>query len=475
MLLPVASAFAIVACAIAALLMCSVLGFPLSVMAAIALWACLALLFLWKAEIVLPMFICGQAVIHHLFSGFGGLARSRLTDSNLTISMLLVAPLIALLSFQSIRKRPEWIRVPLQYTLAIIPLSVVVLVGLTYTIAPNYGSRKVVGLFVYGLSVSYAVLFFVNTENRFKLFLWVIVFLSAFQAVGLSLVTYIQSGGIFEGIGGIKATSKTLFEGFVIAGHQDMGRRFMVGVLGAVGLAILSKSRISKIVLLLVCLLLSSWIIFSMARGPVLCTIATGLIFMVLLIVGNKGKAVWYVTIALVGLSLGLAVAEQDVVGRLIGKDKFARRSTQLHLDVYQKALVVFASSPVTGVGTGGFARKAFGVDQQIYPHNIELEILAEHGIIGFGAFMLFLILTVRRGLTAVMQAPQKSSRILAIWAFSWFAGNLMFAQFSGDLIRNDQLWISSAAIFCSAGFAELRRMNIAMESSGNSSEWVTV
>lgn len=58
------------------LLISSILGYSSEIMIGIASWAGLTILLLWKPEIVLPIFIVGQSVIHFLFFAFGGVSRS---------------------------------------------------------------------------------------------------------------------------------------------------------------------------------------------------------------------------------------------------------------------------------------------------------------------------------------------------------------------------------------------------------------
>jgi O-antigen ligase len=47
-------------------------------------------------------------------------------------------------------------------------------------------------------------------------------------------------------------------------------------------------------------------------------------------------------------------------------------------------ATQVIADAPILGVGLGGYGLAEYGIDEDIYPHNLFLEALAETGIVGF-------------------------------------------------------------------------------------------
>lgn len=69
----------------------------------------------------------------------------------------------------------------------------------------------------------------------------------------------------------------------------------------------------------------------------------------------------------------------------------------------------VISSSPILGVGLGGYGSVAYGIDADAYPHNLFLEAFAEAGILGLGLLVASILIasviafdgrTTRRGAT---------------------------------------------------------------------------
>lgn len=72
--------------------------------------------------------------------------------------------------------------------------------------------------------------------------------------------------------------------------------------------------------------------------------------------------------------------------------DSSADQSTIERLVAFQFALNAFIENPILGLGIGGFGIYAYKLDENIYPHNIFLEIGAELGIVGLVLFTAAII-----------------------------------------------------------------------------------
>lgn len=80
-------------------------------------------------------------------------------------------------------------------------------------------------------------------------------------------------------------------------------------------------------------------------------------------------------------------------------------------LIIWERALSVFASHPINGVGFGGFVDHVYNNEplqlnvglgyESLHTHNTYLEVLTGTGILGFSAYIVFLVLTWKHLLTA--------------------------------------------------------------------------
>ncbi len=92
------------------------------------------------------------------------------------------------------------------------------------------------------------------------------------------------------------------------------------------------------------------------------------------------------------------------------------------------------------GLGTGGFSELLRMGDQRFYPHNLFAEIGIENGLPGLAALILFLALAIGRAIRG-----RSDPRILAAAVAFLFA--LWNAQFSGDLLSNEWVWLFAGVI----------------------------
>jgi O-antigen ligase len=133
---------------------------------------------------------------------------------------------------------------------------------------------------------------------------------------------------------------------------------------------------------------------------------------------GSRGG--WLATVAVL-LAYGLAVAPRGrraayscivaawaaVVAVLppLGSRLFSRAEFSTRLDVWHAGLAEFVRSPVFGVGYGGFALHLAGLNIKTdfagsvppHTHNIWLQLGAETGVLGLGAFAALVIVAAHK------------------------------------------------------------------------------
>lgn len=113
--------------------------------------------------------------------------------------------------------------------------------------------------------------------------------------------------------------------------------------------------------------------------------------------------------------------------------------SAQARLMVMEVAWHLFTTSPIVGRGTGSVS--AFGAGQeQIYPHNILLELAAETGVLGLALYLGLVGMVLWRLLSRLGTESGQESLWLTLLAMLLFM--LSNAMVSGDLSDNRDLWM---------------------------------
>jgi len=115
--------------------------------------------------------------------------------------------------------------------------------------------------------------------------------------------------------------------------------------------------------------------------------------------------------------------------------------SVYRRLRFWQQALDDFKRSPITGVGTGN------SVGGSGFPHNILLEVLAEHGLVGFVLFGGMCFLTLRKAMVFLKYEKSRELILTGRLSLLLFVYFLAEAMFSGYITRQVQLFMSMALI----------------------------
>lgn len=100
------------------------------------------------------------------------------------------------------------------------------------------------------------------------------------------------------------------------------------------------------------------------------------------------------------------------------------RDSVGARIVLYREAVRIFLTSPITGVGPGGYAKLYCGdYDTFASPHSLFLQVLAEYGLIGFALLILNLIMLpisfIRHQRSRISILRLSNVRLLiAMWLF---------------------------------------------------------
>jgi O-antigen ligase len=212
-------------------------------------------------------------------------------------------------------------------------------------------------------------------------------------------------------------------------------------------------------------LVFSYFIVISGARIGIL---VVGVTLLLYFLTGALSRSVRMIVIGviLIGGVLGTALMDHYAVELATGRDvpatiqrlvTYAFLQPKLNIlsprEVFRTlALDVFWSAPLAGVGWGGFAISAGLPDVSGYwPHNLVLELLAETGMLGALAFMIFQVWILYEFLTSRGSGPEKRL-ILALFS-AGFAASMV----GGDLPNGRILFFAIGAM---AGFPNRRDRN---------------
>lgn len=113
-------------------------------------------------------------------------------------------------------------------------------------------------------------------------------------------------------------------------------------------------------------------------------------------------------------------------------------------VELFTRGIKLFSTSPIIGIGTGGFRSGEVGT----WTHNIFLETMVEWGIIGLSIFCVFVFLTSKYALKLIRTSEfPESIRNLTTILFSCFIFYLAGAQVSCNISDNARIWLFSGLI----------------------------
>jgi O-antigen ligase len=152
-------------------------------------------------------------------------------------------------------------------------------------------------------------------------------------------------------------------------------------------------------------------------------------------LVTSAATMILFIGIAVVSFHWLIPFAHMKLTSKLGELEELMRgsvapeSSSEIRMRLSKMAVAAFSDRPIFGLGIGGFRRYYYGESEISYPHNLLLEILAEEGLIGLSAFLLFLMLVVK-GINRAARATSNRFIVL-LWVLvfllstSLISGNL--------------------------------------------------
>jgi O-antigen ligase len=353
--------------------------------------------------------------------------RLRAISSSVDITLALGALLAGTIAYRLIvrRERMTWRR---EMSLALI-FAGVILLGLLYTPAGSYATDKAFRFVSLTMLAFFAPVVFIKSYRSVWLFLvgW----------LGLATVLVadaLSHLGTYQRISGFNAT------------HIAISRATGIAIIILLFAVLMGRvSRHWQILAIAGMVPLVLVMIGSGARGPLLMLPGTvvltlGITFArpgyrrpALIVIGIMGFVVLGV------FSSGMIPESSLERFNLLINEPEADTSAQARRMVMEVAWQLFTSNPVIGRGTGSVS--VFGAGrEQIYPHNILLELAAENGLLGLSLYLGVVGMVLWQLLTKLGSEANQESLRLTLLAMLLFT--LFNAMVSGDLSDNRDLWL---------------------------------
>lgn len=345
-------------------------------------------------------------------------------------------------------------RTPLLPILAYAGIAILMLQSLRYTLSPDYGTLKTVQFVLGGSFFVLAPLLIIRRVKDFDYLVYGLLILAMALALSvlsrLNEVASARTDTIALELGPIAIARVTGAMSVVATvylatrnGVSFLARLVWLGIAGVLALSMMLTATRATLLFGILAIGLACFLALRI-RWPLITLRNSALIRMVI------------VTVVLFGLFVvvnpgGVLNTSLERFQRLFSG---ADTSAALRLEFYDAAVQAWKEHPVTGLGIGGYSMYVRGVDEQVYPHNIILELGSE---LGTPAVLLFLILLVSRQLYMIKalhncKEPSIVHMLIAAEAFFWFG--LANAMVSADLTSNRMLLVATGVSLAASGIA---------------------
>lgn len=218
--------------------------------------------------------------------------------------------------------------------------------------------------------------------------------------------------------------------------HSTIGlsRLGIIGFICSIMIYVYGDSRKSKILHTIPIFISIFVVLISAQRGPIL-GLLFALLFWFIYKVKNKNiLTIFAVAILVAIILLGMNIEQFGVIDRF--KDLENYREYQRFFD-YSMSYELWKKSPIFGHGINGY----YYLTGRVYPHNMFLEVLVEHGLFGL-IVLLFMLSESINSVFLILKDDNASYGELTV-ALSWIA--MFFAVLvSGSLSGNNAFFAIS-------------------------------
>jgi O-antigen ligase len=233
---------------------------------------------------------------------------------------------------------------------------------------------------------------------------------------------------------------------FALSAEQNpifLGRKSADGLIIAISLLMGSVVALPYRILALACLpALAIALVAAGSRGPVL-GLLLGVAALLALLVRSRASRrripLLVISVVLAVVAIGIVVPHEATQRSLsILSDAGSGVSSNGRSHLWSLAFEQFASHPLQGAGTGGFAEVA---PVELYPHNILLEGAAELGVAGLLLLVGVMVSAFSRLLGAWRRASDDLRPVIAV-VLALLVASIANSLLSGDITVNNSLWL---------------------------------
>jgi putative inorganic carbon (HCO3(-)) transporter len=387
-----------------------------------------ALVFLAWQAVVYPLVLIGLVPVLIALLGSNPLPQGMLT-------VLLAGWIVMAISFALIRGSALPFTV-LRATPVVLSLGlgVLLLARLDASRVAGYGTEKVQLFLAQNLLLLVAGIIVGRSRRQVDLFLVLTLVVAVASAVVL----------IDKFIGG--HPQQVLPARFALSAEQNpifLGRKSADGLIIAISLLMGSVVALPYRILALACLpALAIALVAAGSRGPVL-GLLLGVAALLALLVRSRASRrripLLVISVVLAVVAIGIVVPHEATQRSLsILSDAGSGVSSNGRSHLWSLAFEQFASHPLQGVGTGGFAEVA---PVELYPHNILLEGAAELGVAGLLLLVGVMVSAFSRLLGAWRRASDDLRPVIAV-VLALLVASIANSLLSGDITVNNSLWL---------------------------------
>ncbi len=359
-----------------------------------------------------------------------------------------------------VTERMKLFYLPKKFILPYLIIAVLSIASITYTLAPIYGTYKLLKFLTITSFAMFGPLFLFQNENNLKRFFITYVLLTI--AILFDVVF----------MGEMHMYKYNFTQAFGSSGYLGLGK-FSGEVLLILTFYFFLKVKTLPLKIITMGLLISSAFLtlVSGARGS---AIALGIVFIVtfIYIFGNFVKEGLFLNLKMtrrvkkryIKIFVGFIILFCCFMFTIVHfRDRFStlfgrtyqllsnvEESVPVRLYQYHKAFEVLSSfsSAITGLGIGGFSVFAHGYDQKrgAFVHNVFLDFGVDIGIFGLIFFSLLIYWGFATGFSNVKKAANDNQYFASITLLSLFLFMLVYASIHGNINDSRSLltWLGS-------------------------------
>lgn len=394
----------------------------LAVMSALGVGAAM----LWFPEVL---------VVGSLFAGrYAYDPRLGLADAPISVNQLMLGAIVAL----TIARRRQTMAALSQVSVrAMLGFVGVLIVWTMWTAAPVYGTEKVLRHVLLIVPAVIAGISVVRWRGGVSETLF------TFWAFGLGLAIVATLTGSSDG-----SNRTTALGSGPIVFARSVGLAILICVLGMLAVAraqaIPRRLRwaLGAAGALSVLIMLPSFVT-AQSRGPVLAVLTMLGLSSLALSRGDLQRSVVIVIAAIAAIAIAATILDpMSGPSRFDPDNEWAASSARSRQGMIYEAFDTMLDNPLLGVGTGGWAVTATGIDHRYYPHNFFAEVAAEHGAIVCASLIVLLLGLPLLAVREWSRAPPCMERELLLITTAACGYTLITIQTSGDIVDNRSIWL---------------------------------